>query len=104
MGEYTIDLQSFIDPPWTNMVAVNLGEVPPGLGTPDLYVKVEKSGQPFLLVNLYAGYNSGLSPQGILWGDWLFVGYCEGLHLISLMTRQTVFYKISLYCSGFYPL
>jgi hypothetical protein len=87
---------------WLDLAPLYLGDVPPGLGTPDFYVTVEKSGQPFLLLNIYSAFFP-IPPQQILWQEWLFIGFGETLFVVSLASLQSFTHKVAWYCGYFYP-
>ena len=70
-----------IDPPWTSMVPITLGCVPPGHSTPDTFLLVERDGHPWRRIDIYG--DTVFTPAVVEWRDFLVVGYGEEVHLVS---------------------
>jgi hypothetical protein len=87
-----------IDDPWTNMEPVRVGVVPPGRGTPDLFVTVERDGQPFLRIDVYAEYSTGPYCEAILWKTFAVIGWNDVVHFVEINSRRAH----SLRCDGYF--
>ncbi|MGE5139772.1 MAG: hypothetical protein ACM3JD_09935 [Rudaea sp.] len=97
-------LSQTLETPWTELEPIRVGQVPPGLGTPDLYVTapVEKA---TLRVDVYADRSSeSLSfKEAIIWADWLVIGFGHRLYLISLVTQLPITINLGSYFAHLYP-
>jgi hypothetical protein len=77
--------RSAIGSPWTEMEPVRVGRVPPGKGTPDVFVIAEENDEPFLRIDVY-----DLAPEQspfaecIAWKHWIVIGIGHHLYLIPL--------------------
>jgi hypothetical protein len=84
---YTVGLRLTVERPWTQMAPLYLGEVPSGLGTPDCYGCVERSGEPYLLANVYERSDAF---EAVIWKIWVIIGAGFQVHFIALETKTSV--------------
>ncbi len=47
-------VRASLDPPWTALQPVRVGELSSGVGTPSAYVTVEEDGAPLLRIDVHA--------------------------------------------------
>ena len=74
-----------IDFPWTTMQPLRLGEVPSGLGTPDLFVTISDGERALLRVDLYGDSSSETLTfqDALVWCERVFVGYGHRVYVIE---------------------
>lgn len=85
MAEFSITTENVIETPWLNTKSIAIGRVPQTLGTPDLFVLIEKDGVPYLRVDLYSNSEESTCFQEmVIWKSWAVVGYGNNVHLISI--------------------
>jgi len=99
-----VAFHSVIDPPWTQMMPVRLGEVPSGLGTPDRFLTVESEEAPLLRIDLYQSSNECFAFEEVyLWSDFVAIGWGHHLFLVSLRSRQIFDVDLGSYFCHMYP-
>jgi hypothetical protein len=87
------------------MEPVRVGRVPPGKGTPDVFVIVEENGKPVLRIDVYdlAPERSAFA-ECIAWKHWIVIGISHHLHLIPLTADNPSTLDLDDYFGHLYPL
>lgn len=100
-----VEFRATIDPPWTAMAPVQVGFVPPGHGSPAVFVIVERDSVPLLRVDVYAE-DCFCAPRqdAIVWGDLVAIGFGARLHFASLASRTNKTWSLGGYFGAFYLL
>lgn len=105
---YKAALQSEIDGPWLLIDPIRVGRVPIGGPTPDAFVTIERDGVPFARTDAFAGERSAPFEQVVVFGRFVVLGWCDVVHLIDPLTRQTRSIQLERYFDGYfshlYPL
>jgi hypothetical protein len=96
-------LTNAIDRPWTDMEPVRVGVVPPGRGTPDAFVTVERGGQPMLRIDAYAKSFPGPFREAIVWKSFAVLGCSDVVHLIDPESRLVQTIRCDGYFGHLYP-
>src|SRR5262249_6647017 len=96
-------LRPTIDPPWTYLEPVRVGVVPPGVGTPDRYVTVERDGAPLLRVDIYADQDSPFD-EAVDWADHVVIGFGDCVHFVQCEPQSSTTFRLSSYFGHPYPL
>jgi hypothetical protein len=93
-----------VEQPWTEMVPVRVGPVPPHLPTPAAFVCVEKENRPLLRVDVYgrAAENSAFC-EAIVWREYVVVGIGGGVHLVGLSGAPVRTFSFERYFGYLYP-
>lgn len=99
-----ITISSTIDSPWTTLTPIQVGKVPPGMGTPDIYVLIEIEGQPHVRVDMYGSSQTSYAFQkAMIWRDFLVIGFGQTVHLVHLQQQDTISFDLNSYFGGMYP-
>jgi hypothetical protein len=94
-----------IDSRWTGITPLRAGDAPPGLGSPAVYVTVERDGEPVLRVDLYEREPAHYAFQGVLtWADRIVIGFGCHVHLVSPASRTVATFPLSGYFGHLYAL
>ena len=100
----TASYHPFIESPWTEIEPIRLGNVPPGLGTPDLYLTVSNDDVPFLRIDLYCDsdeiYNFN---DVVVWKQFITIGFGYKVYLVPLEDRQFITIDLGSYFGYLYP-
>jgi hypothetical protein len=79
-----IAFQRTIESPWTELEPIRVGRIPPGIGTPDVFVIAEVNSRIRLRVDVYGGNECYVFQEAEIWNNWLVIGFGETLHLVPL--------------------
>jgi len=101
----SIRLEKVIESPWVELNPIRVGQIPSGLGTPDLFVLVEVPGQNPLRIDVYGDGNEETFAfqDAILWHKWIVIGFGHKLHLISIENRISLTINLDSYFGHLYP-
>lgn len=69
----TAQFRSAIAEPWISLPPVRVGKLPPGLGTPDVYVVVETEDK-LLRIDVYVDERCAPFSDVLIWGDFVVIG------------------------------
>ncbi len=97
-----VTLAQAIESPWTDVEPLRLGDVPTGLGTPDVFVKIEDDQSPVLRVDIYAAVKSSPFRSAFIWCERVFVGYEHQLIVIDPWRRSGVSIDLGSYFGSFH--
>jgi hypothetical protein len=95
-------IQSLIEPPWTQLQPVLVGDISPRLGTPGLYVLVKEDGRPLFRIDVYDNSGCCVFEQVEFWRDFLAIGAGESVHLVRLNDRETRTVRLGSYFGRLY--
>jgi hypothetical protein len=98
-----IAFQRTIESPWTELEPIRVGRIPPGIGTPDVFVIAEIDSQIRLRVDVYGGIECYAFEEAAIWHNWLVIGFGEELHLIPLDGNPPISIDLKSYFGGLYP-
>jgi hypothetical protein len=93
-----VRFQSVIKPPWLGMEPIRIGNIPPGLGTPAIYVLVGTDERPILRIDRYWDVESGIGEDGFVWNDQVFIGLGDFVHVIGLPTQNVLEIPCTCFC------
>jgi len=93
-----------IEDPWINMEPVPVGVVPTGRGTPDLFVTVERAGQPVLRIDVYAESFTGPFCEAIIWKTFIVIGWNDAVHFVDISSHRAHSIPCDGYFGSFHPL
>lgn len=98
--------RSAIGSPWTEMEPVRVGRVPPGKGTPDVFVIVEENDEPVLRIDVYydAAVEQSAFAECIVWQHWIVIGIGHHLYLVALTADDPSTLDLEAYFGYLYPL
>jgi hypothetical protein len=81
--------RSAIGSPWTEMEPVRVGRVPPGKGTPDVFVIAEENDKPVLRFDVYdVAPKRSAFKECIAWKHWIVIGIGHHLYLDVMSVPQ----------------
>ncbi len=100
---YDLHVSGFIERPWTLMEPLYVGDVPGGLGTPELYCRVERNLEPYMVANVYGISAACPATPALFWHSWLVIGSSDRIHFISLTEKQEQACFFTGWFNGFYP-
>lgn len=103
MAEFSITTENVINTPWLHAKNIAVGQVQQALGTPDLFVLIEKDGEPFIRVDLYVGEETICFHETIIWKAWAVIGYGDHVHLISTKDGTAKSIELDCYFGSLYP-
>jgi hypothetical protein len=88
-----------IEEPWLSMEPVRIGRIPPGLGTPDMYVTVMDDNEPVIRIDVYGyhGEESYTFSDFVVWGGMVLVGYGHRLYMVRLDDISTLTFDLQGY-------
>jgi hypothetical protein len=97
--------RSAIGSPWMEMEPVRIGRVPPGKGTPDVFVIAEENDKPVLRIDVYdlAPEQSAFA-ECIAWKHWIVIGIGHHLYLVPLTADNPSTLDLDDYFGHLYPL
>ena len=98
---YTVNFSSSIEEEWTILSPIYLGDVPPGLGTPDAYCLVNRDEEKILRIDLY-GAHSPFQEASFFQG-WVVIGFGYSIHFVMLDTNVKHSYVLDSYFGHLYP-
>ncbi len=101
MESVTIRTVVTIAEPWLALEPVRVGSVPGGLGTPDVFVLVDRAGEPLLRIDVYTEHRSGLTHVRI-WHRWAVIACADQVHLVALASKEARSFSLDHYCSQLY--
>ncbi len=94
--------QSAIQFPWTSMPPLQLGKLPSGFGTADLFIAITDNGRPILRVDLYEECESVPFKDALLRGNLVFVGFGDAIYVIDPGLRSGSIIALNSYFAAFY--
>jgi hypothetical protein len=97
-----VSYQSAIQFPWTTMLPLQLGKLPSGLGTADLFIAITDNGRPILRADLYAECKSAPFKDVVVRGNLVFVGYGDAIYVIDPELRLGSIIPSNIYFAAFY--
>jgi hypothetical protein len=103
MAEFTIATENVIDTPWLNTKNIAVGRVLQAPGIPDLFVLIEKNGQPYLRADLYISEETVCFQEMIVWRSWAVIGYGHHVHFISTLNDTVKSLELDCYFGHLYP-
>jgi hypothetical protein len=103
----SIRIQKQLEPPWLTIEPIQVGDVPPGLRTPDRYIVVEDEREHRVRIDVYSikGRDECFAfEDAVIWADWLVIGFGERVHLVALGgNHRTSTVDLESYFGHFYP-
>jgi len=84
------------------MPPLRLGRLPSGLRTADLFVTITDDDRPVLRVDLYEGELSAPFKGATVWGQRVFVGYGNAVHVIEPQKQSSSMIILGSYFAAFY--
>jgi hypothetical protein len=94
-----------IGAPWTEMTPVTIGELPPGTGTPSIYVTVVRDGSPMLRLDVHEREPAVHAFQEVIgWRDFIVVGFGAHVHFVSPSTLRARSFRLGGYFGHLYAL
>ena len=97
-------MKAVINPPWTSMEPVRLGQLPGGLGTADQFVTLEDELEPLLRVDLYCVDDECYAfEKPLIWQDFLVIGWGHHLYILEFNGHQVLTIALDSYFASLYP-
>jgi hypothetical protein len=94
-----------LEPPWTRMEPVRLGQVPIGVGTPNRFVAVESGEGPLLRVDLYQSSDECFAFEEVcVWSGFVVIGWGHRAYLVEPRTRAVSSLDLGSYFGHLYPV
>jgi hypothetical protein len=84
------------------MPPLQLGKLPSGLGTADLFIAITDNGRPILRVDLYAECESVPFKDALVWANLVFVGFGAAIYVIDPRLRSGSTVALNSYFAAFY--
>jgi hypothetical protein len=99
----TAEFRNVISEPWLSLEPVRVGQVPSGVGTPDLYVIVD-AGEKLLRVDIHlSGYDCGAPFEEVaIWGDLVIIGCCHHVFVVPLYEGEVTTIDLGGYFGHLY--
>lgn len=100
----SVRFQQVIEPPWTELNPIRVGKIPPGLGTPDVFVLVDTPDQTRLRIDVYADSSeeSFAFQEAALWHTWVIIGFGHKLYLVPLDPSPLITINLDSYFGHLY--
>jgi hypothetical protein len=99
-----VTLQSTIEVPWTEVPVLCVGAVPPGQGTPDLYVTLQVDGRLRLRADVYGTPgNEGFPFQdAAAWQGRVVIGFGHRVHAVCPQSLEVRMLELGSYFGSFH--
>ena len=100
-----VTFEQVIDSPWIKLSPIRVGKIPPGLGTPDVFVLAEDADGTRIRVDVYSDGPEDYScfREAILWHHWVVVGFGHKLHLVPIDQSPPITIDFGSYFGYLYP-
>jgi hypothetical protein len=100
----SIRFAQVIESPWTGLNPIRVGTIPPGHGTPDVFVLVETPDQTRLRIDVYTdrSLESFSFQEAALWQDWIIIGFGERLYWVPLNKSLPITITLGSYFGHLY--
>ncbi len=99
-----VRLQTTLPAPWLTLPPMRIGQIPTGLGTPDVYALVQEEDELCLRIDLYASSSECFAfEEAIVWRNFIVIGYGSHVYLVETVSRQVFTYPLQDYFGHLYP-
>jgi len=92
--------------PWVKFEPVRVGNIPVGLGTPNIYIVVEDNSKLICRIDVYgdSSEESFAFKEVLIWNKQVVVGFGHKVYFISLNNCNPITIELDSYFGYFYPL
>lgn len=98
----TVELDTSITSPWTEMTPVRLGDAQ-SVGVPACFARVVANGLPLLRLDVYANPGDALCFQeAIAWSSFVAIGHGESVYIVRTADKSTTELALGAYFGHFY--
>ncbi len=100
----TVECRDAISDAWIALEPVRIGEIPSGLGTPNLYVTADL-GTKRIRIDVYNPIEGCGGPftEAILWHNFVVIGRCQQLYLVPVDRGCVSAVNLDSYFRELYP-
>ena len=103
MSTATITWLDSIDSPWLGVHPARIGDIPPGLGTPDKYILLARDDHPLLRVDAYPSSEESFTFQdALIWHGFLVIGWGDCAYLIDIDSGSVTKHALGNYFGHVY--
>lgn len=100
---YRAEPHNTVGEPWTAMEPIRVGTVPPGAGTPGIYVTVERDGVPFARIDAWPS-SAGPFTQVTTSENLVVLGWNDHVYFVDPFTREVAAVECEGYFGHLYPV
>jgi hypothetical protein len=100
-----VTFQRVIESPWTEISPIRVGKIPPGIGTPLVFVLAEDMDGTRIRIDVYSSGSAEAYcfQEAILWHHWVAVGFGAWLHLVPIEQGPPISINLEEYFGHLYP-
>jgi len=98
-----LELTHALDERWAALPPVRAGRVPPGEGTPESYLLIERDDGERIRADLYLDRyaEDHIATDAVAWGGWVAIGLGRGVYLLDVETRAVRTIRLPMYFQRF---
>lgn len=99
-----VALQMAIEPPWTDLPPLQVGEFASIVGTPTIYALIEDDGTPLQRIDIYVSSSECLAFQeAVVWRNFIVIGFGGHVYLLARDSQEAHIFPQEGYFGHLYP-